>query len=108
MLQARCPFYMLVELSGSNAAHDGEKLDAYLEATMGDGVVAEGTVARDSAQTAALWAIREGITGARTLTLARTLSLTLTLNPTLTLTPTPTRCAREERGGLQVRRLHPP
>ena len=102
MLQARCPFYMLVELSGSNAAHDGEKLDAYLEATMGDGVVAEGTVARDSAQTAALWAIREGITGARTLTLTRT----LTVNPTPTLTLT--RCAREERGGLQVRRLHPP
>ena len=64
MLQARCPFYMLVELSGSNAAHDGEKLDAYLEATMSDGVVADGTVARDSTQTAALWAIREGITGA--------------------------------------------
>ena len=102
MLQARCPFYMLVELSGSNAAHDGEKLDAYLEATMGDGVVADGTVARDSAQTAALWAIREGITGARTLTLTRT----LTVNPTLTLTLT--RCAREERCGLQVRRLHPP
>jgi|NorSeaMetagenome_1021524.scaffolds.fasta_scaffold110505_2 FAD/FMN-containing dehydrogenase len=64
MLQACCPFYMLVELSGSNAAHDGEKLDAYLEATMGAGVVADGTVARDSTQTAALWAIREGITGA--------------------------------------------
>jgi D-2-hydroxyglutarate dehydrogenase len=55
---------MLVELSGSNAAHDGEKLDAYLEATMNAGVVADGTVARDSTQTAALWAIREGITGA--------------------------------------------
>ena len=28
-LQERCPFYMLIELSGSNAAHDGENLDAY-------------------------------------------------------------------------------
>ena len=31
---------------------------------MGEGVVVDGTVARDSAQAAALWAIREGITGA--------------------------------------------
>ena len=49
-VQARCPFYMLVELSGSNAVHDGEKLHAYLEAAMGDGVVVDGTVARDTAQ----------------------------------------------------------
>ena len=31
---------------------------------MGDGIVVDGTVARDLAQTKALWAIREGITGA--------------------------------------------
>ena len=57
----RCAFYMLVELSGSSAAHDGEKLHSYLEAAMGDGAVLDGTVAMDSAQADAIWAIRESI-----------------------------------------------
>lgn len=55
------PFYMLFETAGSNAAHDSEKLDAFLEAAMEDGLVVDGTVAQDQAQLADLWQLREGV-----------------------------------------------
>jgi FAD/FMN-containing dehydrogenase len=38
------PFYMLLETSGSNATHDEEKLNKFLEDVMGKGLVADGTV----------------------------------------------------------------
>jgi len=38
------PFYMLLETSGSNAAHDEEKLNSFLEDVMGRGLVCDGTV----------------------------------------------------------------
>lgn len=38
------PFYMLLETSGSNANHDEEKLNKFLEDVMGRGLVADGTV----------------------------------------------------------------
>lgn len=37
-------FYVLVETSGSHAGHDEEKLGAFLERVMDDGVVEDGTV----------------------------------------------------------------
>lgn len=38
------PFYMLVEVSGSQPVHDEEKLNSFLESAMGEGIVSDGTV----------------------------------------------------------------
>jgi len=61
-LKRSCPFYLLVELSGSNRTHDEEKLSAFLEAVVDDGIVLDGTIAMDSTQAKAFWRVREGIT----------------------------------------------
>ena len=63
-LEGRYPFYCLVETSGSNADHDAEKLQAFLESVMDKGIVADGTLAQDETQMRSLWAWREGITEA--------------------------------------------
>jgi len=44
------PFYVLVETSGSNAAHDEEKLAGFLDVVMTTGLVVDGTVAADLTQ----------------------------------------------------------
>lgn len=44
------PFYMLIETSGSNGDHDGEKLNKFLEDVMSNGIASDGTVAADSNQ----------------------------------------------------------
>ena len=41
------PFYMLIETSGSNGTHDEEKLTNFLENSMANGVVLDGTVASE-------------------------------------------------------------
>jgi hypothetical protein len=41
------PFYMLIETSGSNGTHDEEKLTSFLESSMANGVVRDGTVASE-------------------------------------------------------------
>ncbi|TYZ64352.1 hypothetical protein PybrP1_000264 [[Pythium] brassicae (nom. inval.)] len=61
-LESRCPYYILVETSGSNGAHDMEKLEAFLADAMGSGAVVDGTVAQDAAQARKLFSIREDIT----------------------------------------------
>ncbi|POM80509.1 D-2-hydroxyglutarate dehydrogenase, mitochondrial precursor [Phytophthora palmivora] len=61
-LEAPSPYYVLIETSGSNADHDMEKLNEYLEDVMGSGVVVDGTVAQDEAQARKLFLIREDIT----------------------------------------------
>ncbi|KAG2498528.1 hypothetical protein HYH03_003778 [Edaphochlamys debaryana] len=58
------PFYMLVETHGSNAQHDQEKMEAFLEAAMAEGCVADGTLASSEAQARAIWRLREGISEA--------------------------------------------
>ncbi|KNC81587.1 D-2-hydroxyglutarate dehydrogenase, mitochondrial [Sphaeroforma arctica JP610] len=63
-LSANYPFYFLVETSGSNNDHDTEKLNKYLESVIESGVCVDGTVAMDTTQQKALWAIREEISGA--------------------------------------------
>jgi len=63
-LGAGCRHYMLIELSGSNEAHDAEKLSTFLENVMEDGSVVDGTIAQDTAQTHGIWRVREGITEA--------------------------------------------
>ncbi|CAK0772713.1 hypothetical protein CVIRNUC_003992 [Coccomyxa viridis] len=55
------PFYLVVETSGSNEAHDSEKLQGFLEEVMEEGMVLDGTIAQDSTQIAGIWGIREGI-----------------------------------------------
>lgn len=61
-LEGEYPFYCLVETSGSNAEHDMEKLESFLEHVMSEGIVADGVLAQDETQFQALWRWREGIT----------------------------------------------
>jgi FAD/FMN-containing dehydrogenase len=60
-LEAEHPFYCLIETSGSNSDHDNEKLQAFLEHVMGEGIVTDGVVAQDQTQINQLWACREGV-----------------------------------------------
>ncbi|KAJ4443708.1 hypothetical protein ANN_05383 [Periplaneta americana] len=55
------PFYMLIETSGSNGAHDEEKLNKFLEASMANGVVLDGTVASEPSRIKSIWNLRESI-----------------------------------------------
>ncbi|KAF9886760.1 hypothetical protein FE257_011137 [Aspergillus nanangensis] len=63
-LEGEYPFYCLVETSGSNAEHDMEKLETFLEHIMGEGIVADGVLAQDETQFQSIWRWREGITEA--------------------------------------------
>lgn len=56
------PFYMLIETHGSNEAHDGQKLEAFLEEASSCGAVQGGLLAQSGAQAAAVWRMREGVT----------------------------------------------
>ncbi|KAJ4395356.1 D-lactate ferricytochrome c oxidoreductase [Neurospora sp. IMI 360204] len=60
-LEGEYPFYCLIETSGSNSDHDGEKLQTFLEDVMEKGIVVDGTLAQDETQVKALWSFREGI-----------------------------------------------
>ena len=55
------PFYVLIEVSGSQESHDREKLDSFLERVMEEGDVNDGTVATDRGKLIALWSLRERI-----------------------------------------------
>ncbi|KAK9803284.1 hypothetical protein WJX72_007036 [[Myrmecia] bisecta] len=57
----QAPFYLVVETSGSNAAHDYEKLEGFLEEAFEEGLVTDGTIAQDSGQVASIWNLRENI-----------------------------------------------
>ena len=39
-----CPFYVLVEVSGSNSHHDESKLNSFLQAVMDKSLVLDGTL----------------------------------------------------------------
>ncbi|KAK9238161.1 hypothetical protein V1525DRAFT_401722 [Lipomyces kononenkoae] len=54
-------FYVLVETSGSNRAHDEEKLQTYLEGLMESDVISDGVLAQGETQLKNLWTWREGI-----------------------------------------------
>ncbi|TFK03922.1 RNA exonuclease 4 [Platysternon megacephalum] len=60
------PFYILIETSGSNSAHDEEKLNNFLEHVMASGLVTDGTVATEDKKIKMLWSLRERITEALT------------------------------------------
>jgi len=63
-LEGDHPFYCLIETSGSNTEHDGEKLEKFLEHVMGEEIVSDGVLAQDETQARQLWGWREGITEA--------------------------------------------
>lgn len=63
-LEGEHPFYVVIETSGSNEEHDSEKLTAFLEHVMGEGIVEDGVVAENETQSQNLWACREGISEA--------------------------------------------
>ena len=54
-------FYLLIETSGSKSEHDEEKLSEFLDGVMGEGLVADGTVASSQTQIDQLWPLRERI-----------------------------------------------
>lgn len=45
-----CPFYIVIETSGSDPTHDGEKLHNFLEAAMSSSLVTDGTVATEESK----------------------------------------------------------
>lgn len=47
---AESPFYILIETSGSSAAHDEEKLHRFLQEVMTSSLVADGTVATEDSK----------------------------------------------------------
>ena len=60
-LEGEHPFYVIVETSGSNAEHDQEKLEGFLNHVMETEIVADGVVAQDATQAKNLWSCREGV-----------------------------------------------
>mmetsp|Transcript_45417 Transcript_45417/g.74013 ORF Transcript_45417/g.74013 Transcript_45417/m.74013 type:complete len:564 (-) Transcript_45417:31-1722(-) len=56
------PFYVLIEVAGSNAEHDEAKLNAFLEQALEQEVVVNGAVAQDETQMKSFWKLRETIT----------------------------------------------
>ena len=44
---SECPFYVLIETSGSNGSHDEEKLNSFLERAMEKSIVSDGTIATE-------------------------------------------------------------
>ncbi|KAI0426137.1 hypothetical protein F5Y09DRAFT_75215 [Xylaria sp. FL1042] len=61
-LDGEHPFYCLIETTGSNAEHDAEKLEKFLEDVMSKEIIADGVLAQDETQIKSLWSQREGIT----------------------------------------------
>ncbi|XP_054469964.1 D-2-hydroxyglutarate dehydrogenase, mitochondrial isoform X1 [Anoplopoma fimbria] len=61
-----CPFYVVIETSGSDPTHDGEKLHNFLEEAMTSSLVTDGTVATEDSKIKALWSMRERVTEALT------------------------------------------
>lgn len=45
-----CPFYVVIETSGSDTTHDGEKLHNFLEEAMTSSLVTDGTVATEDSK----------------------------------------------------------
>ncbi|XP_052819696.1 D-2-hydroxyglutarate dehydrogenase, mitochondrial-like [Mya arenaria] len=55
------PFYVLIETSGSNSAHDEEKLNTFLESMMDAGKVLDGTVVAEPTKIQYIWGLRERV-----------------------------------------------
>ncbi|XP_061700959.1 D-2-hydroxyglutarate dehydrogenase, mitochondrial isoform X2 [Syngnathoides biaculeatus] len=61
-----CPFYVVIETSGSDERHDEEKLHNFLEEATTSSLVTDGTLATGESKTKALWSLRERVTEALT------------------------------------------
>ncbi|XP_076636354.1 D-2-hydroxyglutaric acid dehydrogenase isoform X2 [Colletes latitarsis] len=57
-------FYVLLETSGSNMAHDEEKLASFVEKALAEGMIEDGTLTSDPAKVKNIWTIRENISEA--------------------------------------------
>ncbi|XP_054730773.1 D-2-hydroxyglutarate dehydrogenase, mitochondrial [Anastrepha obliqua] len=53
------PFYMLIETSGSNAEHDMEKFNRFLENGMEKGQIVDGTITGEVSKMQEIWKLRE-------------------------------------------------
>ncbi|XP_058976930.1 D-2-hydroxyglutarate dehydrogenase, mitochondrial [Musca domestica] len=60
------PFYMLIETSGSNAEHDMEKLNNFIQLVMDKGDVVDGTYTSEPSKMLEIWKLREFISTALT------------------------------------------
>ncbi|KAG8197492.1 hypothetical protein JTE90_007231 [Oedothorax gibbosus] len=58
------PFYVLVEISGSDSEYNEKKLNECLNLLMEENHISDGTIATDSTRMKALWSVRERITEA--------------------------------------------
>jgi len=65
-LESPSAFYVLIEAAGSNATHDEDKVNAFLEAMLESGRIEDGTMSADPSKMSAIWASRERITEALT------------------------------------------
>lgn len=54
---ADCLFYIVIETSGSDPTHDGEKLHNFLDAAMTSSLVTDGTVATEDSKIKVLFLI---------------------------------------------------
>ncbi|XP_012265248.2 D-2-hydroxyglutarate dehydrogenase, mitochondrial [Athalia rosae] len=54
-------FYLLIEISGSHAGHDAEKLNTFLEKAMEQELVQNGTVATEPTKIKNIWSLRDSI-----------------------------------------------
>uniref|UniRef100_A0A665U7S0 D-2-hydroxyglutarate dehydrogenase, mitochondrial n=1 Tax=Echeneis naucrates TaxID=173247 RepID=A0A665U7S0_ECHNA len=61
-----CPFYVVIETSGSDPTHDQQKLHNFLEEAMASSLVSDGTVATEDSKIKTLWSMRERVTEALT------------------------------------------
>uniref|UniRef100_A0ABD2XE31 D-2-hydroxyglutarate dehydrogenase, mitochondrial n=1 Tax=Trichogramma kaykai TaxID=54128 RepID=A0ABD2XE31_9HYME len=59
-------YYVLIETSGSEARHDDEKVSAFLEKAMSDGVVDDGTVTSEPSKVRNIWELRERMSESQT------------------------------------------
>ncbi|XP_028148779.1 D-2-hydroxyglutarate dehydrogenase, mitochondrial [Diabrotica virgifera virgifera] len=56
------PFHMLIETHGSNAEHDEQKMNNFLENIMAKGLVMNGTTTNEVSKMKTIWDLRERIT----------------------------------------------
>ncbi|GAB2227358.1 hypothetical protein Droror1_Dr00009176 [Drosera rotundifolia] len=54
-------FYALIETTGNDESYDKEKLQAFLMASMENGLISDGVIAQDINQASSFWRIREGV-----------------------------------------------
>ncbi|WP_333821633.1 FAD-binding oxidoreductase [Pinisolibacter sp.] len=60
-LSAGHPFYVLIEVQGTDEDHDGAKFDAFLEATAEDGLLVDAVVARSIGDLKSFWDVRDAV-----------------------------------------------